>query len=126
MEVFSCALVRSSKGRTSIFALAGWFSWLEHHPLYQKVLGLIPSQGICLDCRFNPLSGQHIPWLKVRAPSRAHTGRSPCLSQNMRFLSLPLSLKAVNILGWQINKQVKRKKFMFVTNLPEGKKQRSI
>ena len=25
-------------------ALAGWLCWLEHHPIHQKVTGLVPSQ----------------------------------------------------------------------------------
>ena len=35
------------------WALAGWLNWLEHHPIHQKVVGLIPSQGTYLGCRFN-------------------------------------------------------------------------
>ena len=31
-----------------------WFVWLEHHPINQKVEGLIPSQGTHLGCRFGP------------------------------------------------------------------------
>ena len=34
-----------------------WLSWLEHGPINQKVVGLIPGQGTCLDCGFGPWSG---------------------------------------------------------------------
>lgn len=37
--------------------LAGWLSWLEHHPLYQKVTGLIPSQSTNLGFGFDSQSG---------------------------------------------------------------------
>ena len=36
-------------------ALAGWLSYLQHHPVRQKVAGLIPNQGTYLGCGFNPL-----------------------------------------------------------------------
>ena len=38
-------------------ALAKWLSWLECHPIHQKVEGLIPSQGTYLGCGFDPWSG---------------------------------------------------------------------
>ena len=31
-----------------------WLSWLEHHPINQMAMGLIPSQGTCLGYRFGP------------------------------------------------------------------------
>ena len=42
-------------------ALAGWLSWLEHHPVHQKVtgLGVIPSQGTYLGCGFRPHQGAY-------------------------------------------------------------------
>ena len=42
-------------------ALARWLGWLEHHPIHQKVEGLIPSQGTYLGCRFDPLLGHIFP-----------------------------------------------------------------
>ena len=36
-------------------ALAGWLSWLKHHPLHVKVAGLIPGQGTYSGCGFDPL-----------------------------------------------------------------------
>ena len=39
------------KGLASVAQLA------RHHPTKQKVMGLIPSQGMCLNCRFLPRSG---------------------------------------------------------------------
>ena len=38
-------------------ALAGWLSWLQHLPIYQKVVGSIPDQSTHLHCGFNPWSG---------------------------------------------------------------------
>ena len=35
-------------------ALAGVAQWIERGPLNQRVAGLIPSQGTCLDCRPDP------------------------------------------------------------------------
>lgn len=29
--------------------LAGSHGWLEHYPMYQKVVTLIPSEGTCLE-----------------------------------------------------------------------------
>ena len=37
--------------------LTRWLSWLEHHPIHQKAVGSIPSQGTYLVCRFHPWSG---------------------------------------------------------------------
>ena len=34
-----------------------WLSWLEYHPVNQKVTSSIPSQGTCLHCGFSPWSG---------------------------------------------------------------------
>ena len=31
--------------KLSGLSLAGWFSWLEHCPIHQKIVGLIPGQG---------------------------------------------------------------------------------
>ena len=35
-----------------------WLGWSERHPAKQKVMGLIPSQGTCLRCKFGPWSGR--------------------------------------------------------------------
>ena len=32
---------------------ASWLSWLEHHPVYKKFTGSIPSQGTYLGCKFD-------------------------------------------------------------------------
>ena len=32
-------------------------SWLEHRPIHQKAVGLIPGQSTYLGCGFNPQSG---------------------------------------------------------------------
>ena len=34
-------------------ALAEWLSWVKHWLIYQKLAGLIPSQGTCLGCGFD-------------------------------------------------------------------------
>ena len=39
------------------FALASWLSWLEHHPVQQKVASSIASQGTYLSCGFDPWLG---------------------------------------------------------------------
>ena len=61
-------------------ALAGWLGWLEHRPTHQKVTGSISGQGTYLGCGFDPWLG-HI-----------QKGTNRCL-----FLSLPPSLKSINI-----------------------------
>lgn len=55
----------------NFLVLAIWLGWLEHHPVYQKVVGLVSVQGTCLGCRFYP--------------------RSTFLSHISPFLSLSLS-----------------------------------
>ena len=40
-------------GKIKKTAPAGRLSWLEHHPLHQKVAGLIPGQGTYLGFGFN-------------------------------------------------------------------------
>ena len=61
-----------------------WLSWLEHHPVDQKVTGLIPSQGTYLGCRFDPQSG----------PTQ-EGNQSMFLSHVAIYLSPFLSLKAM-------------------------------
>ena len=43
--------------KEKILALAGWLSWLEHHPVYQKTVDLIPGLGTYLGCGFDPHLG---------------------------------------------------------------------
>lgn len=75
-----------------------WLSWLGHLPVYQKVMGLIPSQvTYTLGCRFHPR-------VRTNWCSLSH----PCLSLSLFFspsffpLSLFPSLKKTNkpIFGW--------------------------
>ena len=56
-------------------ALAGWLSWLEHHPIHQKAAGLIPQQGSYLGCRSH----------------QGGVGVDGCSSLTWVFLSLSLS-----------------------------------
>ena len=51
----SCFPCHCADFKSSFHALAGWFSWLEHHLVHQKVGSLIPGQGTYLGCRFCPL-----------------------------------------------------------------------
>ena len=60
-----------------LVALAGWLTWLEHHPEHQKVLGSIPSQGTYVGCVSDPWSG-HV-WEAI----------SWFFSLTSKFLSLP-------------------------------------
>ena len=48
--------MRSCKNKGA-WALAGWLIGLERLPVQQKVAGLIPGQGTCLGCGFDPPSG---------------------------------------------------------------------
>ena len=74
--------------KLSDLSLAGWFSWLEHCPIHQKIVGLIPVQGICLGCRFDPRLGQ-----VQEATNRcfSHTDMCVCVS-----LSFSLSLSQID------------------------------
>ena len=38
--------------------MAGWLSWLEHHPIHQKVASFIPGQGTYLGFEFDLWLGQ--------------------------------------------------------------------
>ena len=60
------------------FVPARWLSWLECHPVHQRVAGLIPGQGTCLGCRLHP-------WLGCMWEA---TNR--CFSLASMFPSLPL------------------------------------
>ena len=85
------------KNRTR--ALAGWLSWLEHHPVHQKVAGLIPEQGTFLDRGFDSRS-EHIQEATDRCFSLTSLALSLSLSPSLSFpttLPLPLSKKSVHI-----------------------------
>ena len=50
--------------------------WIEHHPENQRVTGLIPSQGMCLDCGPDPSWGACVrqPHIDVSlSPSLPHS-----------------------------------------------------
>ena len=57
-----------------------WLSWLEHCPVNQKVMGLIPGEGTCLGCGF---------CLCLGCAREANNG---CFSLTLMFLSFSLSL----------------------------------
>ena len=82
---------RSYEGGSGVLirkgALAGWFSWLEHHPVQQKVMGSIPGQGTYLGSGFDPQVGY--VW----------EATDHCFPLTLMVLSfLPLSLKPINLL----------------------------
>ena len=77
---------KETTGNKSV--LAGLLSWLECCPVHKNVVGLIPGPDTYLDCRFDPWSG----------PICETTHQ--CFSYPCFFfvpLSLPLSLKLINI-----------------------------
>ena len=79
-----------------------WLSWLQCHPINQKVTGWIPHQGTHLGCRFGPELG------------RVQGATDPCFSLTSVFLSLCLSfpppLSKINERVSKINPQVRIKK----------------
>ena len=72
--------------KRELIALVGWLNWLEHHPIHQKIAGLIPSQETYLGCVFDPMSG-HI-W--------EATNRCFCHINVSLSLSLSLSLSTIS------------------------------
>ena len=67
--------------------LAGWLSWLEHYPIHQKVVGLIPSQGVYLGCSFTHWSGC------------GREAADQCFSLTLMFLFLSLSKVNKHVIG---------------------------
>ena len=66
-----------------------WLSWLEHHPVDQKVAGSIPGQGMYPGCDFDPWSG-HVregSWLMFLSHINVSPSPSPSPSPPS-FLSL--------------------------------------
>ena len=43
--------------KINCLALTRWISWLEHHPVHQKVVGSIPAQGTYLGWWYSPPLG---------------------------------------------------------------------
>ena len=88
----------SSRSLESISpSLARWLSWLEHHPVYQKIGGFTPGQGTHLGCKSDCWSGRY-----GKQPvdvSLSHwclsvfLSLSPCLSLPLSF---PSSLSEMN------------------------------
>ena len=70
-----------------LHALAGWFSWLEHHPIHWNTVGSIPSRGTYVGWGFNPRSRCVQSQLWACALGNQLISLSPSLS-----LSLSLSL----------------------------------
>ena len=48
---------KKKEKKTILPTLAGVAQWTECQPANQRVIGLIPSQGICLGCRPGPQEG---------------------------------------------------------------------
>ena len=59
-------------------------SWLQHHPIHQKVTGSIPSQGTYLGCRFDP-QWRRI-WEATLDVSLLHWCFSPFLSKISKYI----------------------------------------
>ena len=76
-----CSILSNSRNSTKIIreALARWLSWLEHHPVRQKVTDSIPSQSTYLGC------GYVLPSLsQVRMRKRQSLGK---LASSLRKMS---------------------------------------
>ena len=78
--------------KTVCLALAGLPGWLQHCPVHQKVVALIPIQCTFLGCRFDPLIGVHIGGSQVMFLSHINASISLSLSP-----SFPLSPTSINI-----------------------------
>ena len=91
-------------------AVAGWVSWLEHRPIHQEAVGLIPGQGTYLGCRFDP-------WLGIYERQPISFSLTLMFLSLSLSLSIPLSLKiSKHILGEERKKG--RKKGRTLTNSP--------
>ena len=71
-------------------ALAGWLSWLELHPVHQKVVSLIPSQGMYLGGRFDSLSAHRLG--VAQAPNWGHARGYQSMFLSLMVVFLPLFL----------------------------------
>ena len=72
--------------------LVEWLSWFKRYPIYQKVVGFIPSQGTYLGCGFNPRLG-----LYGRQPIKVSLITLMFLSLSLPLPpSLPSSLSKIN------------------------------
>ena len=67
-------------------------SWLEHHPVNQRVTGSILHQGTCVGGRFGPWSSVY--WRQLIDVSLSHgcfsPSLSPCLSLSLESVSISL------------------------------------
>ena len=71
-------------------ALAGGFSWLEHHPKHQKVASLISSQGTYLGCGLSPHWGACTGGNRLMVLSRLSLSVSLSLSSNQTITYPPV------------------------------------
>ena len=91
-----------------VCVLARLLSWLECHPINQKVAGLIPGQGTYLGCAFSAMSG--CMWEAVnRCFSHIDVSLSLSLSLSPHLpLSPTIFLSKINkkhILEWRFKKR---------------------
>ena len=83
--------------REYVYALAGWLSWSERHPIHQKVVGSNPSQATYLGCGLDTQS-----W-------RIWEATDPCFSLSLPF---PLSLKSINVPLGGDKKEKRRREYV--------------
>ena len=88
--LFSNYLIISRLIKMNGIALSVWLSWLEHHPIHQRVLGLIPGQGTYGVFRPSPVQA-HTRGNPFMSMLLSHTDVSLFLS-----LSVPPSLSLTN------------------------------
>ena len=82
-----------------LLALAGWFRWLEHCSVHQKVVGLIPGQGTYLGFGFNPHPSTYGRQLIDHCFSFTSMCLSPSLSPSSSLSKIYL-IKITHILWW--------------------------
>ena len=71
-----------------------WLSWLEHHPLDQRVVGSIPRQGTYPGCGFNPWLGRVWQGNQITV---SHSDVSPSLSLYNEKISLGKDKNKINV-----------------------------
>ena len=91
-------------------ATVRWLRCLEHHPMHQKIPGLIPSLSPYPGCRFKPGPGQAM--YRKETTDQCFSLTLMFLSMSV-FLSLSFSLSSLSPASFlsKINKQICRGEF---------------